>query len=218
MKQPVFFRRIVYHMKFELLIFGITAFFIANTYHDGKYVAILKSWKKYYQMAGIAFAGVSAYAFIKKYPSHSRSLFSHANGIIKYMPIDKEAGDLLSPILNMSQQCLGGPESFAGINQHQAHQAHQAHHYPMMNAGKNPQETRILNSGKQGTKRSVSETKKKFVAAEQGWKCGNCQKQLPAWFEVDHKTRLDQGGSNHVDNLVALCRDCHGQKTAFENL
>jgi hypothetical protein len=184
-------------MKFELLIFGITAFFIANTYHDGKYVAILKSWKKYYQMAGIAFAGVSAYAFLKKYPSHSRSLFTHANGIIKYMPIDKDAGDLLSPLLNMSQHCLGGNESFTGNN---------------------PQETRILNSGKQGTKRSVSETKKKFVAAEQGWKCGNCKKQLPAWFEVDHKTRLDQGGSNHVDNLVALCRDCHGQKTAFENL
>lgn len=196
-------------MKFELLIFGITAFFIANTYHDGKYVTILKSWKKYYQMAGIAFAGVSAYAFLKKYPSHSRSLLTHANGIIKYMPIDKDAGDLLSPLLSMSQQCLGGQESFTQNNQHQ---------HPMMNAGSNPQETRILNSGKQGTKRSVSETKKKFVAAEQGWKCGNCKRQLPAWFEVDHKTRLDQGGSNHVDNLVALCRDCHGQKTAFENL
>ena len=199
-------------MKFELLIFGITAFFIANTYYDGKYVTLLKSWKKYYQMAGIAFAGVSAYAFLKKYPSHSRSLLTHANGIIKYMPIDKDAGDLLSPLLNMSQQCLGGQESYSGT-QHYA----QPHQLQMSNGG-SPQATRILNSGKQGTKRSVSETKKKFVAAEQGWKCGSCKQQLPAWFEVDHKMRLDQGGSNHVDNLVALCRDCHGRKTAFENL
>jgi len=190
-------------MKFEILVFGITAFFIANTYHDGKYVTMLKSWKKYYQMAGIAFAGVSAYAFMRRYPTHSRSLLTHANGTIKYMPIDKDAGDMLSPLLSMSQQCLGGQESFTGH---------------AVRVGGSPQENRMLNSGKQGTKRSVSETKKKFVAAEQGWKCGSCKQQLPAWFEVDHKTRLDQGGSNHVDNLVALCRDCHGRKTAFENL
>ena len=76
---------------------------------------------------------------------------------------------------------------------------------------------RILNSGKT-TKRSVSETKKKYVAAEQGWLCANCNKQLPAWFEVDHKIRLDSGGTNHIDNPVALCRDCHGKKTAIENL
>ena len=64
----------------------------------------------------------------------------------------------------------------------------------------------------------MSETKKKFVAAKQNWRCGHCQKQLPAWFEVDHIIRLEHNGSNHVDNLVALCRDCHGEKTAIENL
>jgi 5-methylcytosine-specific restriction endonuclease McrA len=41
---------------------------------------------------------------------------------------------------------------------------------------------------------------------------------LNAWFEVDHKIRLADGGSNHVDNLVAYCRECHGEKTAIENL
>jgi len=29
---------------------------------------------------------------------------------------------------------------------------------------------------------------------------------------------LENGGSNHVNNLIALCRDCHGKKTAIENL
>merc|ERR1711991_1051121 len=77
---------------------------------------------------------------------------------------------------------------------------------------------KVMNSGGKGTKRSVSETKKKFVAARQNWCCGDCKKQLPAWFEVDHTVRLEHGGSNHVDNLVALCRDCHGKKTAIENL
>jgi 5-methylcytosine-specific restriction endonuclease McrA len=76
----------------------------------------------------------------------------------------------------------------------------------------------LLNSGKGSSKRSVSETKKKYVAAQQGWKCGDCQRQLPAWFEVDHVIALEHGGSNHIDNLVALCRDCHGKKTAMSFL
>jgi 5-methylcytosine-specific restriction endonuclease McrA len=88
------------------------------------------------------------------------------------------------------------------------------------------QESRLLNSGYSSshggdvkkTKRSVSETKKKFVASRQNWKCGDCQEQLSAWFEVDHKIRLEYGGSNHIDNLVALCRECHGKKTTIENL
>jgi len=76
---------------------------------------------------------------------------------------------------------------------------------------------RILTSGK-SSKRSVSETKKKFVASNQNWKCNDCKEQLKAWFEVDHVKRLDQGGSNDVDNLVALCRNCHGKKTSMENI
>jgi hypothetical protein len=198
-------------MKIELLVIGITAFFIFNTYSDGKYLKIMKSWKKYYQMAGIGFVGLSAYLFLKKHPDQSRSLLTHANGIIKYMPIDKEASDMLAPLLDMSRQTFGGGGGG--------------------NGNMSPQERRILNSGQGGVqaqggvqggvktvKRSVSETKKKYVAAQQGWNCGACKKQLPAWFEVDHKIRLDNGGSNQVDNLVALCRDCHGKKTAFENL
>ena len=199
-------------MKFELLVFGITAFFIANVYHDGKYVHIIKSWKKYYQMAGIGFVGLSAYLFMKKYPGHSRSLFTHANGIIKYMPIDKDATDLLTPLIDMTKSSMFSNDMAYQQNDNGMMMTHQQKR--MMNSGTNMG----ANSGQPNTKRSVSETKKKFVAAQQGWNCGACKKQLPAWFEVDHKTRLDQGGSNHVDNLVALCRDCHGKKTAFENL
>jgi|TARA_R110002072_G_scaffold286958_2_gene452128 hypothetical protein len=196
---PRFFIWQYYIMKFELLIFGMTAFFVANTYHDGKYVQIMKSWKKYYQMAGIAFVGLSFYLFMKKYPSHTRSLFKHANGVIRYMPIDKDAGDLLKPLFAMSKSAMFTDYNGGGSEL-------------------SPQQKRMLNSGKKGTKRCVSETKKKYVAAEQGWKCGDCKKQLPAWYEVDHKVRLEYGGSNHIDNLVALCRDCHGKKTANENL
>ena len=208
-------------MKSELIIFAITIFFILNTYSDGKYVKVVKSWKKYYQMACIGFIGLSAYIFMRKYPSDSQNLLRHANGMIKYLPIDKDATDLLSPLLDMTKSSMfsndglyqqnGGYQNDNGmIMTHQQKR--------MMNSGANMGANMGTNMGQPNTKRSVSETKKKFVAAQQGWNCGACKKQLPAWFEVDHKTRLDQGGSNHVDNLVALCRDCHGKKTAFENL
>ena len=42
--------------------------------------------------------------------------------------------------------------------------------------------------------------------------------KLPAWFEVDHKLSLHKGGDNHVNNLEALCRDCHGEKTARDSM
>ena len=197
-------------MKIELLIISITIFFIANTYYDGKYVQILKSWKKYYQMAGIAFAGISAYAYLKKYPNQTQSLVSHANGFIKHMPIDKEAGDLLSPLLNLSNN---------GLLSKQGTQTPGMQTPGMQMPGmQTPQQKRMMNSGTQSTKRSVSETKKKYVAAQQNWTCKKCKQQLPAWFEVDHIKRLEYGGTNHVNNLEALCRDCHGRKTAMENL
>ena len=85
-------------------------------------------------------------------------------------------------------------------------------------ASATPQYKRMMQSGQNSTKRSVSESKKKWVASQQQWKCGDCSNQLQAWFEVDHRVRLEHGGSNHVNNLVALCRECHGKKTMMENI
>ena len=188
-------------MKRELIVLAITSFFILNAYHDGKYMKYVHDGEKYFKMAGIAFAGLSIYLYMKKSPENSRSFIQQATNVIRYMPMgnsmsnytqymDMTSGDgyLSSPMVSNNSQL---PEDVL--------------------------ENRLKNSGKQGTKRSVSETKKKYVAANQNWKCQHCQNQLPAWFEVDHITRLEYGGSNNVDNLVALCRDCHGKKTAMEN-
>lgn len=190
-------------MKVELLILAITGFLIANAYYDGKYLRMLQSWKKYYQMAFIGFAGISLYLFMKKNPTESQSLLVNASNIIKHMPIDRNSGDLLKPLLSMND--LSHMMSYSPQHMRAA-------------ATSTPQQRRMMNSGKTGTKRSVSETKKKFVASQQNWKCGHCNQQLTAWFEVDHSIRLDQGGTNEVSNLVALCRECHGKKTTIENL
>ena len=123
------------------------------------------------------------------------------------MPIDKSSLDMISPIFDFTQQKTGFMESFhSNLN-------------PNIDIeSQPPQARRMMRSGGKTTKRSVSETKKKYVASNQNWQCGDCGKQLNAWFEVDHKIRLEHGGGNDVGNLIALCRDCHGKKTAMENM
>lgn len=37
-------------------------------------------------------------------------------------------------------------------------------------------------------------------------------------YEIDHIKPLCVGGSNEENNLQALCRNCHGDKTMFEEL
>ena len=184
-------------MRFEIFIIIITALVIGNIYTDGKYLRVALTWKKYYQMIGIGFAGLSAYLFLKKYPNDTRTLISSANGVINKLPIDKSASDIFTPFLKLT-----GASNNKNPN------------YGNSSYINRPN----LNSAPGKNKRSVSETKKKFVAARQNWHCGKCKCQLPAWFEVDHTIRLEKGGTNDVNNLVALCRDCHGEKTAMENL
>ena len=200
-------------MKLELFVFGITAFLVFNTYYDGKYLKVFHSWQKEIKMSTFAFVGLSLYIFLKKNPGQTQSMLSHANDIIRYMPISRSSADMLSPFLDFANKKSLFQE---GDNFNLAQQQQQQQQQPQ-NAREAQMAARLMASGRNNaTKRSVSETKKKFVAAQQSWKCGHCDRQLPAWYEVDHIVRLEHGGSNNVDNLVALCRDCHGKKTAME--
>ena len=207
-------------MRFELIIFVIAGFLIANIYTDGKYVKMLQGGKKYYQMAGIGFGALMLYLLLKYNPMRAQQIVSTTNDYIKYLPIDKNTSNMLSPILDFTSKQNFYNNQYASLdggdfNYPVASMPQQGSH---SHGHGGVAESRILQSGKKATKRSVSETKKKFVASRQNWKCGECQSQLNAWFEVDHIKRLEYGGSNHIDNLVALCRECHGKKTTIENL
>jgi hypothetical protein len=197
-------------MKLELFILAVTAFFIYNAYHDGKYTKMFFLYKKYFQMALLALVGISLYLLIKRDPLQCKKMLFHANNVVKYMPISKSSLDMFTPIMDFTSQAGG----FIGeMNQ------------AMNSSGDNHFEKQLLQRGGNGgngenkpTKRSVSETKKKFVASNQNWKCGKCNTQLNHTFEIDHKKRLEYGGTNDVNNLIALCRNCHGEKTAMENM
>ena len=191
-------------MKLEILIFGITAFLLYNAYYDGKYIKMFLVYKKYYKMAFIGFLALCFYIMIKRNPLQTKNMLLYTNNMIKYMPIDKSSMDLISPIFDLSTKSKGFME---GLNPEPNYNHNHNHNYNH-NSG----------SYHKPVKRSVSETKKKYVASMQDWKCGQCTKKLSHTFEIDHKIRLEHGGGNDVGNLVALCRECHGEKTAMENM
>ena len=155
-------------------------------------------------MGIVIFICISIYLMIKKNPEQSKNILLQANNMVKYMPVDRSSMDMLSPIIDFTSSGSGFMNNM--------NNAVNMNNQPVQG------EKRILQSGGKSTKRSVSETKKKYIASSQNWKCKGCSDQLNAWFEVDHIIRLEHGGSNEVQNLVALCRNCHGEKTAMENM
>ncbi len=168
-----------------------------NTYYDNFIIKSFSQYKKYYKMSFIFVLGLGFYLMIKKNPLHGVNTVNALNQYVNCMPIDKSAKMLLTPLLG----------------KYQGHGSQQQGSYQQVS-----QQVQRMNQPSKTHKRSVSETKKKFVASNQQWKCGDCKQPLTAWFEVDHIKRLDQGGSNDINNLIALCRNCHGKKTSLENI
>lgn len=186
-------------MRLEIFVLGLTAFFVYNAYKDGKYTKMLMSFKKYYKMIFYALLGIGIYYLLKRNPSKGRDMLLYANNYVKYLPIDKSSMDVLSPIIDFTGHPTSFMETFNGIEP-------TAEQVVMSGSG----------SGPKNNKRAVSTMRKKMVASNQEWKCGHCKSQLDYTYEVDHKIRLDEGGSNDVNNLIALCPACHRKKTAFE--
>ena len=207
-------------MKLELLILFITFFVLLNTYFEGKLINKLKHYEKYYKMAFFAFIGLCIYLYIKKDPSNYRDFVTNSNGYIKYLPIDRNTASFISPIIDFTSNSITKElnNNYNIYSNPNVQKSVTFSNHANINHNLSKQQQKILYSGNTSTKRSVSETKKKFVAASQNWHCKQCKKQLPAWFEVDHVIKLEYGGSNNINNLEALCRDCHGRKTACENL
>ena len=89
-------------MRIEIFIFLATAFFIYNSYHDGKYTKMLVSYKKYYQMAFYVVLGLGVYLTLKRSPTQGKNMLVCANNVVKYMPIDKSSLEMLSPIFDLT--------------------------------------------------------------------------------------------------------------------
>jgi len=182
----------------DLLVFLIAGLIMYNIYTDGRFLHNLLSYKKYYKMAGVFFLAVLFYWVFKTDPKRAEEFVQQSNEYLKYMPVDRNVTSILNPILDMTQR-----QSFSNND---------INNDVLMNP------VVSLPKPVSATKRNVSESRKKLVASSQDWKCGRCGKKLEYNFQVDHIVRLQYGGSNELDNLTALCPDCHSKKTILENL
>ena len=126
-------------MKREIVVFGTITFLVMDIYNDGKYSKKLKKYNKHFKILVVLFFGLSLHLFTKKHPEHTYSTVSHMNGMIKYLPINKESADLLTPILSMADK-----------------------DNTIYKATTPPQVKRMHKSGNSNT-RSVSGTKKKYI-------------------------------------------------------
>jgi len=204
-------------MRIELWILFITAFLIYNTYYDGKYTKLLKDNMKYIKIAIIGFGGIILYLFLKRHPGESHSLFKHAAEIIKYMPIDKNSKSLMSPFLDITtNSSFFSPQKIHNTYNRTENKSNTTH--PMLRPRQINNNYNNAIKPVKPIKRSVSETKKKYVASSQSWTCNHCKQQLDATYEIDHIIELQNGGTNDITNLVALCRNCHGKKTMMNRL
>ena len=188
-------------MKKGILILAITAFLVFDTYKDGEYSNMLKNSKKYFKMATYLFIGLSLFLFLKKHPNKSKDMLYNITEVAKYMPIDNNTKNIITPFFDMTNDNI-----YNKINGYKNLVNTKIHN------NNNNNNSKLLNSGFTN-KRCVSESKKKYVAAQQEWKCNECKMTLPSNYEVNHIIELQFGGSNHISNLEALCRNCHGQKT-----
>ena len=98
-------------MRIELYFLLITSLVIYNIYTDGIYLKLLLSMKKYYQMAGVAVGAYMIYWVIKKDPTKASQIVKSTNEYLKYMPIDKNTTNVISPFLNFTSTQFGNNDA-----------------------------------------------------------------------------------------------------------
>lgn len=192
-------------MRLEFWLLLITFFVLGNLYYDGKWMRQVTANQKYLKMAGVLVAAYSAYWLFRGNPNRQNAAQLASSAL---RDLDADASAQFSPLLDR----IGGAVVAVGASERRQPET------PFDSSGlrDGPARPGTL-PGARTHKRSVSEARRKFVAARQKWCCaGPCGKLLPAAFEIDHIIRLDRGGDNSVQNLVALCRNCHGEKTNLE--
>lgn len=59
---------------------------------------------------------------------------------------------------------------------------------------------------------------RKEVLFRQHYLCYGCKQMLPSTYQIDHITPFALCGKNDINNLQALCPNCHSYKTRNDNI
>jgi hypothetical protein len=163
-------------MRIEIFMFIITAIVLVNTYYNGILMKWIHQQKKYIQMGGIVMLSFSIYLMLKRNPEKARTALLQATNYVKYLPVNKSTVDQFSNIFDFTTMENENESSIPTTTTTTNFYDNNNNNNQNLNATK--------------VKRVVSETKKKYVASMQDWKCGNCSSKLSALFEIDHKKLL----------------------------
>ena len=95
------------------------------------------------------------------------------------------------------------------IDWHEAYSHERLPHLPALKV--------FLRSLGKKRKRALNQALRIDIAYRQGYACNACGLfPIPPTFQLDHVIRLADGGADDVDNLQALCVECHARKTRSE--
>lgn len=72
--------------------------------------------------------------------------------------------------------------------------------------------------GNKGKRKPIPKSIQNEVLVRQGYGCYNCGHMLPAVKHFHHKIPISKGGKNNIDNIIALCPNCHYAKHHGESL
>lgn len=180
------------NLRRSLLVVAICGILMGDVLTGGALQRRVLSWKRYGQAAMIALVGLGLLLLVNKPGADKMSMVHTATGIVSALPSSATTQLISSGLRYMH-------------NSPALHASSSLSMKPLVS-----QPTRV--------KRSVSEARKRAVAAQQDWRCASCAEMLEATYEVDHVTELQDGGTNDIENLTALCRNCHGQKTLNQRL
>jgi nitrate/TMAO reductase-like tetraheme cytochrome c subunit len=68
------------------------------------------------------------------------------------------------------------------------------------------------------TRRTFTQTQKKEILAQQGFKCARCHRKLDVAYHFHHAKAWAVGGETTVKNGRALCANCHERISHKERL
>jgi 5-methylcytosine-specific restriction endonuclease McrA len=68
-------------------------------------------------------------------------------------------------------------------------------------------------------RQKINQNKRIKIAASQKWRCNHCNMLFnEGGWDINHKLRVALGGTNNIENLEALCKNCHGIVTSNERI
>ena len=198
-----------------IILFLINEFYIKN-----KITKFFKEFNKFSNTIILISSIVTAYLTYKNNPNQLLDLINPymKKNLNLFIP-NSELNKNINPELNKNINPDLNKNTNSELNKNMYSELNKNISYFNLNPNINYEiEKKDEKKDEKKSKRNVSETKKKHVAAQQKWICEYCKKLLDASFEVHHKIPLYLGGDNGIDNLVALCRNCHGKETVKDKV